>query len=101
GSWTASLAAGAIGSGTGQVIGVAPAATLLNIKALQRMPNLSLGNSATLADQCSSGQASGLLSWVMQGIEDAITNHADVISLSVGATIDLTTAEGAGMKAAF
>ncbi|WP_348268976.1 S8 family serine peptidase [Edaphobacter paludis] len=101
GTWTASLAAGAIGRGTGEVIGVAPDATLLNIKALQRMPDLSLGSSASIADQCASGQASGLLSWVMQGIEDAMTNHADIISLSIGATIDLTTGEGAGLKAAF
>jgi subtilisin family serine protease len=101
GTWTASLAAGAIGRGTGEVIGVAPAATLLNIKVLQRMPDLSQGSSASTDDQCSSGQASGLLSWVMQGIEDAIANHADVISLSVGATADLTTGEGAGLKAAF
>jgi len=101
GTWTASLAAGALGPGTGEVIGVAPAATLLNIKVLQRMPDLALGSGATLADECSSGQASGLLSWVMQGIEDAVANHADIISLSVGATIDLTTGEGAGLKAAF
>src|SRR5207302_1365233 len=39
GTWTASLAAAAIGPGTGQVIGVAPAATILNIKVLQRMPS--------------------------------------------------------------
>ncbi|MEO6815709.1 MAG: S8 family serine peptidase, partial [Edaphobacter sp.] len=100
GTWTASLAAGAIGPGTGEVIGVAPAATLLNIKALQRMPDTSLGG-ASIADQCASGEASGLLSWVMKGIEDAIANHADIISLSVGATVDLTTGEGAGLKAAF
>lgn len=101
GTWSASLAAGALGPGTGEVIGVAPAASLLNIKVLQRMPDSSSGSSIPLADQCASGQASGLLSWVIEGIEDAIINHADIISLSVGATIDLTTAEGAGMKAAF
>src|SRR6202012_710673 len=39
GTWTASLAAGAIGPGTGQVIGVAPSATLLNIKVLERVPD--------------------------------------------------------------
>ncbi|GGG84942.1 S8 family peptidase [Edaphobacter dinghuensis] len=100
GTWTASLAAGALGPGTGEVIGVAPAATLLNIKVLQRMPDTSSG-SASVADQCTSGQASGLLSWILQGIEDAIDNHADIISLSVGATVDLTTGEGAGLKAAF
>jgi subtilisin family serine protease len=100
GTWTASLAAAAIGPGTGQVIGVAPSATILNIKVLERMPAAITGD-ANLADQCESGQASGLLGWVMQGIEDAITNHADVISLSIGATADLTTGDGAGLLAAF
>ncbi|MCU1224010.1 MAG: in-like serine protease [Edaphobacter sp.] len=101
GTWTASLAAAALGPGTGQVIGVAPAATLLNIKVLQRMPASNPGNAATIASSCAAGQASGLLSWVIQGIEDAMANHADVISLSLGTIIDLTTGEGAGIKAAF
>jgi lantibiotic leader peptide-processing serine protease len=100
GTWTASLAAGAIGPGTGQVIGVAPAATILNIKVLQRMP-ASITGDTNPTDLCETGQASGLLSWVMQGIEDAITNRADIISLSVGATADLTTGDGAGLLAAF
>jgi lantibiotic leader peptide-processing serine protease len=100
GTWTASLAAAAIGPGTGQVIGVAPAATILNIKVLQRMP-AAIAGTITLADQCEAGEASGLLSWVMQGIEDAIANRADVISLSIGATADLSTGDGAGLLAAF
>jgi subtilisin family serine protease len=100
GTWTASLAAAAIGPGTGQVIGVAPEATILNIKVLQRMP-APIAGTTTPAQQCTAGEASGLLSWVMQGIEDAITNRADVISLSIGATADLTTGDGAGLKAAF
>jgi subtilisin family serine protease len=100
GTWTASLAAAAIGPGTGQVIGVAPAATILNIKVLQRMPAAIAGTS-NLANQCAAGEASGLLSWVMQGIEDAITNRADVISLSIGAVADLSTGDGAGLLAAF
>jgi len=100
GTWTASLAAAAIGPGTGQVIGVAPAATILNIKVLQRMP-AAISGTTTAAQQCTAGEASGLLSWVMQGIEDAITNRADVISLSIGATADLTTGDGAGLLAAF
>jgi lantibiotic leader peptide-processing serine protease len=99
GTWTASLAAAAIGPGTGQIIGVAPAATILNIKVLQRMP-AAISGTSTPAQQCTAGEASGLLSWVMQGIEDAITNRADVISLSIGATADLTTGDGAGLKAA-
>ncbi|NYF52181.1 S8 family peptidase [Tunturiibacter gelidoferens] len=100
GTWTASLAAGAIGPGTGKIIGVAPAATILNIKVLQRMP-ASITGDTNPADQCEAGEASGLLSWVMKGIEDAVTNRADVISLSVGATADLTTGDGAGLLAAF
>jgi subtilisin family serine protease len=100
GTWTASLAAGAIGPGTGQVIGVAPQATILNIKVLQRMP-ANIAGATNLASQCEAGEASGLLSWVMQGIEDAIANRADVISLSIGATADLTTGDGAGLLAAF
>jgi lantibiotic leader peptide-processing serine protease len=100
GTWTASLAAAAMGPGTGQVIGVAPAAAIFNIKVLQRMPTPIAGNAST-ADQCKAGEASGLLSWIMQGIEDAITNRADVISLSVGTTADLTTGDGAGLLAAF
>jgi lantibiotic leader peptide-processing serine protease len=100
GTWTASLAAAAIGPGTGQVIGVAPAATILNIKVLQRMP-AAIAGTTTAAQQCTAGEASGLLSWVMKGIEDAITNRADVISLSIGATADLTTGDGAGLLASF
>jgi lantibiotic leader peptide-processing serine protease len=100
GTWTASLAAAALGPGTGQVIGVAPAASILNIKVLQRMP-ASITGDTNPTDQCEAGEASGLLSWVMQGIEDAITNRADVISLSIGATADLTTGDGAGLLAAF
>jgi len=100
GTWTASLAAAAIGPGTGQVIGVAPQATILNIKVLQRMPASITGDSNP-ADQCEAGEASGLLSWVIQGIDDAITNRADVISLSIGALADLSTGDGAGLLAAF
>lgn len=101
GTWTASLAAGAFGPGTGDVIGVAPEAALLNIKVLQRMPVSSANGTTTQADLCSEGQASGLLSWVIQGIEDAMANRADVISMSLGVTIDLSTGEGAGLKATF
>ncbi|MEO6805949.1 MAG: S8 family peptidase [Edaphobacter sp.] len=100
GTWTASLAAAALGPGTGQVVGVAPEASILNIKVLQRMPASITGDNNP-ADQCEAGEASGLLSWVMQGIEDAIINRADVISLSIGTTADLTTGDGAGLLAAF
>lgn len=100
GTWTASLAAGAIGPGTGLIIGVAPAATLLNIKVIERLPDPA-STATDVATQCSTGQAGGLLSWVIQGIEDAIHQHADVISLSLGTLVDLDTGEGTGLQAAF
>jgi subtilisin family serine protease len=97
GTWVASLAAGAAGNGTGRVVGVAPMASLLNIKVLQRTP----GTGATAAAQCANGEASGLLSWVLQGIADAVTQHADVIVLSMSTTLDLYSGDSAGVKASF
>lgn len=97
GTWVASLAAAAAGNGTGRVVGVAPSASLLNIKVLQRLP----GQGSTLATQCAAGQASGMLSWVLQGINDAVAQHADVIVLSVSLTLDLYSGDSAGVKAAF
>jgi subtilisin family serine protease len=98
GTWTASLAAAAIGPGTGLTIGVAPQASILNIKVLERMP---AGDGSDPATQCPSGEPSGLLSWVIAGIDDAVSNHADIISLSLGAIVDVTTGDGAGLEAAF
>jgi subtilisin family serine protease len=99
GTWTASLAAAAQGAGSGDVIGVAPAATILNIKVMERLPLSEVGKS--LPQLCTSGQATGLISWLIQGIQDAIANRANVISMSLGTTVDLYTGEGAGLKAAF
>jgi subtilisin family serine protease len=99
GTWTASLAAAALGKGTGRVIGVAPAASILNIKVLERTPANITGGTDTA--QCTAGASSGMLSWVIQGINDAIANRADVITMSLGTTIDLSTSDGAGVKAAF
>jgi subtilisin family serine protease len=100
GTWVASLAAAAMGPHTGLLIGVAPAATLLNIKVLERLPDPA-STSPDLATQCTTGQAGGLLSWVIQGIDDAIAQHADVINLSLGTLVDLSTGEGAGLQAIF
>lgn len=97
GTWAASLAAGAMGAGTGELIGVAPQATILNIKVLERMP----GTGSTALAQCEAGQTGGLLSWVLTGINDALAQHADVISLSLGTLVDLSTGDGAGWKASF
>lgn len=96
GTWTASLAAAALGPQTGLVAGVAPQATLLNIKVLERMP-VTAGDATT----CEAGEASGLLSWVIQGIDDAVAEHADIISLSLGTLVDLETGDGAGLQAMF
>ncbi len=100
GTWVASLAAAAIGPGTGLLIGVAPAATLLNIKVIERLPDPS-STAPDIATQCVTGQASGLLSWAIQCIQDAIDQHAGIISLSLGTIVDLNTGEGAGLQALF
>ncbi len=97
GTWVASLAAAAAGNGTGLTVGVAPDASLLNIKVLQRMP----GSGTSTADQCNNGQPSGMLSWVLQGIDDAIAQKADVIVLSMAITLDLYSGDAAGLKASF
>jgi len=100
GTWVASLAAAAAGPDTGLTIGVAPAATILNIKVIERLPDPS-STSPDIATQCKTGQAGGLLSWVLQGMDDAIAQHADVINLSLGTLVDLNTGEGAGLQALF
>jgi lantibiotic leader peptide-processing serine protease len=99
GTWTASLAAAAMGPQTGLVAGVAPSATILNIKVLERTP----ATTTSTADPtgCNAGQASGLLSWVLAGIEDAVKNGANIISMSLGTLIDITTGDGAGLQATF
>lgn len=103
GTWTASLATGAAGAGTGGVIGVAPQATLLNIKVLQRVPISAMGGvvDGGISAQCTAGQTGGLLSWVLQGINDAIAAKADIVSLSLGSVVDLYSGDGAGWKASF
>lgn len=98
GTWTASLAAGAMGLGTGLVVGVAPSASILNIKVLERTPGTP---STTDPTGCLGGQASGLLSWVIQGIDDAVTNKANIISMSLGTLVDLGTSSGAGEQVLF
>jgi subtilisin family serine protease len=97
GTWVASLAAAAAGTGTGLMVGVAPDASLLNIKVLQRMPS----SGTTTTDQCNNGQPSGMLSWVLQGIDDAIAQKADIIVLSMAVTLDLYSGDAAGLKASF
>ena len=98
GTWAASLAAGALGPGTGLTVGVAPQATVLNIKVMERLP---AGDGSDPATQCEAGEASGLLSWVLAGIDDAMANGADVISMSLGSVVDVTTGDGAGLQALF
>ena len=64
---------------------------------LQRLP----GSGSGLAAQCASGEASGLVSWLLRGIDDAVAQHADVIVLSLGSIVDMYTGAGAGLKASF
>ncbi len=97
GTWVASLALGAMGSGTGRVVGMAPGAALLNIKVLQRVP----GAGATQAAKCAAGEASGLMSSLLKGIDDAVDQHADVIVMSLAAIVDLYSGDGAGLKVSF
>jgi subtilisin family serine protease len=96
GTFTASLAAAAAGAGTGMIIGVAPQASLLNIKVIERLPSTITG---TITAQCEAGDGSGLLSWVIKGIQDAVINKASIISLSLGTLVDTTTGDGAGWVA--
>jgi subtilisin family serine protease len=98
GTWVASLAAGAIGPGTGMVVGVAPRSTILNIKVLERFPAMGSGSTKAL---CEAGTPAGLMSWVLAGISVASARHADIISLSVGGLVDSYSGEGAGVIAAF
>jgi subtilisin family serine protease len=97
GTFTASLAAGAIGPRTGMVVGVAPEASLLNIKVLQRMPANGAGNTAHLCEQ---GSAGGLMSWIIAGIAAASHRHADIISISAGGLMDTYSGEAEGVIAA-
>ena len=99
GTWSASLAAGAAGANTGLVVGVAPGASILNIKVLERMPSATTSTADPTG--CNGGQASGLLSWVLAGIEAAVQQHADIISMSLGTLVDMTTGDGAGLKVTF
>jgi subtilisin family serine protease len=106
GTFSASLASAAIGGGN--LIGVAPQATLLNIKVLERTPaatgittTSSTSSSATTISQCEAGDATGLLSWVLLGLEDAIAQHANIVSLSLGTLVDTSTGDGAGWQAQF
>jgi subtilisin family serine protease len=99
GTWTSSLAAGAFGPSTGLVIGVAPEASILNVKVLQRVPGA--GNDTFT--QCLNGGGSGAFSWVLKGILDASAAHADVISMSLGGFVpkNLPKGEGAAVFSAF
>lgn len=99
GTWTASLAAGARGPGTGLVIGVAPSAQIMNVKVLRRI----LGGTPSMStfDRCRLGTGSGLFSWVLAGIVLAAQQGADVISMSLGGSVP-RSAPGAGpLLAAF
>jgi serine protease AprX len=69
GTHCASIAAGTGAASSGQYVGVAAGASLLNVKVLDN-----------------SGE--GLESWIISGIQWAVDNHADVINMSFGTDIN-------------
>jgi subtilisin family serine protease len=105
GTWTASLAAGAAGPGTGLIIGVAPEAKILNIKVLRAVavaPGLITPPSAdTPFNRCLLRGGSGLFSWTMEGMLLASEQGADVISMSLGGFVPKNQPGGAALFSAF
>jgi lantibiotic leader peptide-processing serine protease len=99
GTFTASLAAGAAGPGTGLLIGVAPEAKILSIKVLERFQ----GAGDDLLTQCLNGNGSGDFSWALSGIVHATEMGADVISMSFGGIVprNLPGSAGAALWSAF
>ena len=67
GTHCASIAAGTGAASAGQYVGVAPGAALLNVKVLNN-------------------NGEGLESWIISGIQWAVDNNANVLSMSFGST---------------
>ena len=65
GTHVASIAAGTGAASSGQYVGVAPGAALLNVKVLDNT-------------------GEGLESWIISGIQWAVDNHAKILSMSFG-----------------
>jgi subtilisin family serine protease len=90
GTYTSSLAAAAIGGGL--MIGVAPQASILNIKVLRSVPASpdflkAIGIPDTPFNRCQFRDGVGLFSWALEGMLVATFAGADVISMSFGALI--------------
>jgi len=99
GTWTSSLAAGAIGGGL--MIGVAPEAKILNIKVLRNRRATAaeltaIGVPVTPFNRCRFRGGSGFFSWVLGGIVLATEQGADVISMSLGGFVPRNFPGGAG-----
>jgi len=69
GTWTSSLAAGAVGNALGGVVGVCPGCSIANLKVLVRTPT---------------GGGSGLFEWSIAAIVYAANMGYEVISMSLG-----------------
>jgi subtilisin family serine protease len=83
GTWVASLAAGALGPGTGDVAGVAPSASLLNIKVLERMPDTTVAGAARGCDQHVAGFDDRSFDGRRRGAEGALRS-GDVCGVAGG-----------------
>lgn len=99
GTWTSSLAAGAIGGGL--MIGVAPQAHILNIKVLRNLAASparlnAIGVPDTPFNRCRFRGGAGFFSWVLGGIVLATQQGADVISMSLGGFVPRNFPGGAG-----
>jgi subtilisin family serine protease len=105
GTWTASLAAGAAGPGTGLMIGVAPEAQILNVKVLRAVavaPGVITPPSAdTPFNRCFLRGGSGFFSWTLDGMLLASEQGADIISMSLGGFVPRNQPGGAALFSAF
>ena len=103
GTFTSSLAAGALGGGL--LVGVAPEAHIINIKVLRNRPATpeqlkAIGVPDTPYNRCLFRDGVGLFSWLLQGMLLANELGADVISMSLVAVGFPRNAPG-GTGAAF
>lgn len=87
GTMVASVAAAAVGPGTGLVVGVAPKARIRSYKVLRRVASPLSGSALA---RCGNGRGAGNVSWIIQGIVQAAEDGADIINVSAALFINKT-----------